>query len=111
PAGGPQAALPNVFLYPTVLLGLFWTFAPPLVTLCGLFYLWKHRRETAAKFTLWVTCFSLLLFTFYFYQGTRFMAAPATLLLIFASVNTARWLARLINPDESSAVGGRTAAG
>lgn len=95
PLGGSQAALPNIFFYPAVLLGLFWTFVPPL-TLCGFFYIWKHRRETVAHFTLWVTALNLLLFTFYFYQGTRFMAGPATLLIIFTSVNAAQWAERRI---------------
>ncbi len=94
PIGGSQAAIRNIFFYPSVLLGLFWTFAPPLITLCGIFYLWKHRHEAAANFTLWVTGLSLLLFTFYFHQGTRFMAGPATLLLIFSAVSLAQWIGR-----------------
>jgi len=41
--------------------------------------------------------FSLALFAFYFYQGTRFMAAPATLLSVFASVGLAQWINRQLN--------------
>jgi hypothetical protein len=37
---------------------------------------------------------SLLLFTFYFHQGTRFMAGPTTLLLIFSAVFLAQWIER-----------------
>lgn len=92
PIGGAQAALPSILFYPSILLGLFWIYSPPLITLIGLAYIWKHRREATAKFTLWSTLFSLLLFTFYFYQGTRFMATPATLLCVFASVGLAQWI-------------------
>lgn len=92
PVGGPQATIANIFFYPTVLLGFFWTFAPPLITLFGFFYLWKQRREVTASFTLSVVGLSLLLFTFYFHQGTRFMAAPATLLLVFSAIHLAQWL-------------------
>jgi hypothetical protein len=89
--GGPQAAMPNLTFYPTLLAGLFWVFSPPLVPLLGLAYAWRHRRETIGKYTLLVTFLSLLVYGLYFYQGTRFMAAPATLLTVLASV----WLAEL----------------
>ncbi|MBA3573273.1 MAG: hypothetical protein H0W34_15165 [Pyrinomonadaceae bacterium] len=99
--GGPQATLPNILFYPAILLGTFWIFAPPFVTLLGLVYVWTERRETAAKFTLWLTMMSLMLYTFYFHQGTRFMAAPATLLLIYAAVAGARRAER-ISPRTSA---------
>jgi len=99
--GGPQAALPNILFYPAILLGTFWIFAPPFVTLLGLVYVWTERRETATKFTLWLTLMSLMLYTFYFHQGTRFMAAPATLLLIYAAVAGARCAER-ISPRTSA---------
>lgn len=92
PVGGPQASISNIFFYPLVLSGIFWTFAPPLATLCGLFYLWRQRRDAVSQFTILVIGLSLLLFTFYFHQGTRFMAAPATLLVVFSALNLARWL-------------------
>ena len=94
PDGGPQAALSNLFFYPAVLVGLFWIFVPPLIPVIGMLYCRKHRRETAVSFTLWVTALSLLLFTFYFYQGARFMAAPVTLLSVFASAQLAGWIER-----------------
>jgi hypothetical protein len=94
PDGGPQAAMSNLFFYPSVLLGLFWIFVPPLLPVIGLLYGWENRRELAVRFTGWLTAFSLLLFTFYFYQGARFMAAPATLLGVFASAKLAGWIQR-----------------
>ncbi len=102
PIGGAQSALPNVLFYPSILLGLFWTYAPPLITLFGLIYIWTHRREPTAGFTLWLTLFSLALFTFYFYQGTRFMAAPATLLVVFTSVSVAEWINQRIKPNSAA---------
>jgi hypothetical protein len=89
--GGPQASMPDLTFYPTLLTGLFWVFSPPLVPLLGLVYAWRHRREAIGRYTLIVTFLSLLVFGVYFYQGTRFMAGPATLLTVLASV----WLAEL----------------
>ena len=91
PEGGPQAAFPNAFFYPLVLLGLFWIFAPPLTTLPGLWGAWTRRREAVGAFTLWLTVLSLSMYAFYFYQGARFMAGPATLLVIFTAASIAGW--------------------
>ena len=98
--GGPQASLPNIFFYPLLLAGGFWVFSPPLVSLFGLFYAWRHRSEPVGRFALALVALSLLLFDFYFYQGTRFMVGPATVLTVLASVwlsegagHLARWLA------------------
>lgn len=84
--GGPQAMLPHLVFYPAILLNLFWIFAPPLVSIIGIIYIWKHRRETAAKFALWLIILNLIFYMFYFHQGARFIAAPATALLIFTAV-------------------------
>ncbi len=100
--GGPLAALPNIVFYPLVLLGVFWIFAPPFVPLYGLLTAWKKRREPAAKFALWLSGFSILLFTFYFYQAARFMAATSTLLLLFAAVELGEKLQRFIQPDSAA---------
>lgn len=89
--GGPQASMPNLAFYPALLAGIFWVFSPPLVSLLGLVYAWQHRREAIGRYVLIVTFLSLLLFGVYFDQGTRFMAGPATLLTVLASV----WLADL----------------
>ena len=94
PFGGPQAAMSNLSFYPSVLLGLFWIFVPPLIPFIGLLYCWLRRREPAVRFAFWLTALSLLLFTFYFYQGARFMAAPATLLGVFAAAQLAGWIER-----------------
>jgi 4-amino-4-deoxy-L-arabinose transferase-like glycosyltransferase len=89
--GGPQASLPNLTFYPLLLAGLFWVFSPPVVPLLGLVYAWRRRREPVGRYALVVTALSLLVFEFYFYQGTRFMAGPAAVLTVLASV----WLAEL----------------
>lgn len=94
PLGGPQAALSNVAFYPAVLVGLFWVFVPPLFPLLGMLYGWERRREPAVQFALLVTAFTLPLFIFYYYQATRFMAAPMMLLGIFASAMLAGWFGR-----------------
>jgi hypothetical protein len=89
--GGPQNSLPNLTFYPLLLAGFFWVFSPPLITLLGLVYAWRRRREAIGRYTLVVVASTLLLFEIYYYQGTRFLAGPATLLVVMASV----WLAEL----------------
>lgn len=89
--GRTQAELPNLTFYPLLLAGGFWVFSPPLVPLFGLAYAWRRRREAVARYALAVTGISLVVFDVYFYQATRFMAGPATVLTVLASV----WLAEL----------------
>lgn len=100
-AGGPLAALPNIIFYPLSLLGVFWIFAPPFVPLYGLRTAWENWREPAAKFALWLSGFSVLLFSFYFYQAVRFMAAASTLLLLFAAIGLGSKLQRAVEPDSN----------
>jgi hypothetical protein len=93
PARGPQQGLPNYLLYPAVLLGLFWVFAPPFFSLLGL---WNYARDWSrpeARFALVLCVISLVFFCCYFYQGTRFMAAPASVLLAGGAAQVARWSA------------------
>jgi hypothetical protein len=94
PPGGPQAALPNVYFYPALITGLFWVFTPPLVPWIGIRSAWIGRREVVGSFVLWLTILSMAFFTFYFYQATRFMAAPATALGILTSASLAGWISR-----------------
>ena len=91
PAGGAQIALPNLTFYPLVLLGAFWIFSPPLIPMLGLLYAWRRRREPVGRYALALTALSLLVFVVYHFQGARFMAGPATVLTVLASV----WLADL----------------
>lgn len=96
--GGPLAAMPNLILYPVVILGFFWLFAPPFVTGYGLWRVWQTRASAASRFTLWLIVFTVPLFTFYFYQAPRFMAAICTLLLIAAAVGLAERVGRVTDP-------------
>jgi 4-amino-4-deoxy-L-arabinose transferase-like glycosyltransferase len=89
--GGAQASLPNVTFYPLLLVGAFWVFSPPLIPLLGLLYAWRRRRDPVGRYALALTALSLLVFVFYFFQGTRFMAGAATVLTVLGSV----WLAEL----------------
>jgi hypothetical protein len=99
-AGGPIAALPNAIIYPLILLGFFWMFAPPFVPAYGLWRAWRDRREQLrARFILWLIVLTVPLFTFYFYQGTRFMTAVSTLLVIYASVGLAQKYKDFIRSD------------
>jgi hypothetical protein len=96
PYGGPQAGMSNIVFYPLVILGLFWIFAPPLLTLPGLVYAWRRRREPIGRFALSLLVLSLVPFVLYFYQGARFMAAPATVLLVLSGVALSDWITRLV---------------
>lgn len=98
-AGGTISALPNIIFYPLILLGFFWMFAPPFVPLYGLWTAWKNWREPAARFALWLSGFSILLFSFYFYKAPRFMAAASTVLLLFAAIELGKKLQRFIQSD------------
>ncbi len=90
-AGGPTAGMANLTFYPLLLAGAFWVFSPPLIPLLGLIYAWRRRRTPVGRYTLIVTALYLLIFCFYQFQEGRFMAGPATLLTVLASV----WLAEL----------------
>jgi 4-amino-4-deoxy-L-arabinose transferase-like glycosyltransferase len=93
--GGPQASLPNLTFYPLVLASAFWVFSPPLVPLLGLGYAWRIRRDPVGRYTLVVTVLTLLLFEVYEFQAARFLAGPATLLLVLACVWMAEFGERL----------------
>ena len=90
--GGPLTQLPNVLLYPSVIFGPFWVFAPPLVGLIGFVYALRHWREPAARFTVWLTILTCSLLSVYVFQAARLAAAPAVLLAVYAAVAVARWL-------------------
>jgi hypothetical protein len=107
--GGPQASLPNLTFYPLLLGGVFWVFAPPFVPLLGLLYAWQRRRDPVGRYSLVVVVVSLLLFLVYHYQGTRYMAAPATILLVLASVWIADLAGRLFRRTRSTDVHARGA--
>jgi 4-amino-4-deoxy-L-arabinose transferase-like glycosyltransferase len=81
-----------LLFYPSVLLGLFWIFVPPLTTVPGLIEVWRRRREPGPAYALWLTALTVVFHLFYWYVAARFMAAPATLLAIY----TGAWVARLV---------------
>jgi len=93
--GGPQASLPNLTFYPLVLAGIFWVFSPPLLPLLGLWCAWRRRRDPIGRYALTVTVLTLFVYGFYFYQGTRFMAGPATILAVLGCVWLSEALERL----------------
>ncbi len=84
--GGPQNSMSNLAFYPALLAGLFWVYSPPFLPLIGLAYAWRHRREAIGRYTLVVTIISLLVLIVYQFQGTRFLAPAATLLVVLACV-------------------------
>jgi hypothetical protein len=99
PPGGSQVAFSHFVFYPAVLLGVFWVFAPPLVSIIGLLHLWRHRRAPPVAVAMWIIVFTVGLYAVHFYQSERFMAAPATLLTVFAAVALAGWVDRKRLPN------------
>ena len=58
---------------------MFWVVAPPFFAVLGLWSYWRDRSLPEARFALVLCGVSVLFLCCYFYQGTRFMAAPASL--------------------------------
>ncbi len=101
---GADASPANLPFYPLVLAGVIWIFSPPLVPLVGLVYAWRRRRDPVGRYALVVTGLSLLLFWCYRFQGARFVAGPATVLTVLASVALAAgagkvWPRAFASPD------------
>jgi 4-amino-4-deoxy-L-arabinose transferase-like glycosyltransferase len=103
--GGAQAALPSLSFYPLLLVGAFWVYSPPFFPLLGLLYAWRRRRDPVGRYALALTALSLFVFVFYYYQGTRFMAGPATVLTVLASVWLAEFAGRLLRRRAPGASG------
>jgi hypothetical protein len=103
--GGPQASLANVWFYPAVLLGFFWIYTVPFASAFGFVQIWRRRREPMAQFSAVLIALTLGLFIFYFYQGTRFMAGPATLLDIFAATYFTEWIELGMTASSAAATG------
>jgi hypothetical protein len=92
PEDDPLLLMYGLLFYPSVLLGLFWIFVPPLTTLPGLIEVWRRRHEPGPAYALWLTVLTVLFHLVYWYVAARFMAGPATLLAIY----TGAWAARLV---------------
>ena len=75
---------PPLVTYPSVLLGLYWVYMPPLFAVFGLAWLWWTRREAAARFITVVVLLNLAIYALCLFMGARFIA-PAALLLTVAS--------------------------
>jgi hypothetical protein len=92
PEDDPLLLTYSLLFYPSVLLGLFWIFVPPLTTVPGLIEVWRRRHEPGPAYVLWLSVLTVVFHLFYWYLAARFMAAPATLLAIY----TGAWVARLV---------------
>jgi hypothetical protein len=91
--GAPATGMQNIFFYPVVLLGLLWIYTPPLVTVIGLVYGWRHRAEPAVRYALLTIAGTVFVYFFYEYQAARLIAAPASLLLVLTAAGLARGVA------------------
>jgi len=105
PPGGPESAMSNLAYYPAVLSGLLWVYAPPLFSFIGIYGLWRRRKSADAQFAAIVIATTLAVHLLYFYQGARFMVAPATLLVIYGSTAVADWLTARGRPSPSTRPG------
>ncbi len=87
---GPIGKAGNLVFYPAVLLGLYWIFYPPLVSILGIWEMIRRRKTPAAKFASSAAAMNLVIFLPYFYQGARFVAPAAFVLLTFAAASLGR---------------------
>jgi 4-amino-4-deoxy-L-arabinose transferase-like glycosyltransferase len=114
--GGSIAQLNNFWFYPAVLAGGFWVYAPPVLPLLGLWWAWRHRREPVGRYALVLVFGSLLVFYFYLFQAARFVAGPASVLVVLSAVAIAdgvrafgrRWMTPSVGPGR---VGGEPPSG
>lgn len=86
---GPEAQLPNVLFYPAVLAGLDWIYHPPLFGVLGAVALWRRRASPAAIYSALAVGGTAAIYMLYSYQGGRFMATAASLLLVYGAVAVA----------------------
>jgi hypothetical protein len=86
PRDGPMAVVQNAVFYPAVVIGLFWMYTPPLLSLLGFAELWRGRRSPAARYAGTVIAGNVVLYTFYFHQAARFMAPVGALLIVYTAV-------------------------
>jgi glucose/arabinose dehydrogenase len=89
----PLSPLPNLIFYPAVLLGLIWTYAPPLTTVPGIFYAIRHRHEPVVRVILPLVVVNLAFFAVSVVQARRYLAGTASLLVILSAVALARGIA------------------
>jgi 4-amino-4-deoxy-L-arabinose transferase-like glycosyltransferase len=99
---GPIGKANNMIFYPAVLLGLYWIYFPPLFSLFGVFELRRRRATAAARFAIVTIVANVMLMLPFFYQGARFVAPAAMILLAYAAAGCARLI--------TGALGQRTAA-
>lgn len=86
PRDGPMAAVDNAVFYPALVLGFFWMYLPPLVSLLGFAEIYRRRKSAVGRYAAAVIVSNVVLFTFYFDQAARFMAPVGALLIVFSSV-------------------------
>ena len=89
----PLSPLPNLIFYPALLLGLIWTYVPPLTTVPAIFYALRHPREPLVRVTLPLVVVNLAFFAVSVVQARRYLAGPASLLVVLSAVALARGLA------------------
>jgi hypothetical protein len=80
----------NLVFYPALLLGLYWIYFPPLLSVLGGWELFRRRRTVAARFGGLVVIANLLIALPYFYQGGRLVAPAALVLLVYSAAGVAR---------------------
>lgn len=94
-AGGAMRELPNLAFYPSLLAGLFWVFAPPLMGLVGFVAMLIRRSTAAARYAIVLVLLNAGLLIVYWYAAARFVAPAASVLTVYAGVGISRVLHRL----------------
>lgn len=89
---GPMGKANNAVFYPAVLLGFYWVYYPPLFSLLGLWEMLRRRSSPVAQLSALIVVTNVALFLPYLFQGARFVAPAAYVLLVFSAVGAARVL-------------------
>lgn len=90
PGAGVMHHTPPILSGPATLLGLYWVFSPPLVSIAGLWWVAEHWRQPVARFTLVLIILNLLVFSFSLGQAVRYLAPSAAVLLIVSVVQISK---------------------
>ena len=73
--GGPMTKLANAAFYPSVLLSLFWVFAPPFTGAFGIWEMIRQRRSPAAIFGLVTLVLNLAIVLPYYLRAANSLPA------------------------------------
>jgi len=89
-------SMPSFLIYTAVLAGAYWIYFPPAFSMFGVYWLFLRRRRREARAMMIIIIIFPVFFSFYFFEGSRFVAPSAMVLLPIASAGAALALDRIL---------------